>query len=343
MTTYEIKQRILYNQHLTNKADKLTVARDLCGVQSQFMVNAYNSLRIRCNSELSPTTWGDGLVKNWTVRGTVHVFAEDDLKLFLHDSKAHYLRPQDTMVGDNCISAERKMLFAEYIVELIGEGICERETLKKECFKFGMTELEGESVFEQWGGTIHDLAVRGYICYMAQEKKAFMLCPPFVPIENEEARLELARRYFTNFAPATIKDAAYFFRTTQTNVKMWLNKLPIMSHKVDGKEYFYIGNGKTDYPDIPKCILLAGFDQLMLGYQKQQSLFLSIENLRGIFNLAGIVMPAILLDGKVVGKWKKDKNKMIFTLFESVDEIDKKCIVDTTEQYWTDIKKIVWM
>ena len=47
----------------------MTVIRDLCGVQAQFMPNAMHSLKIRC-SDYNEQTVADGLVKNWTVRGT---------------------------------------------------------------------------------------------------------------------------------------------------------------------------------------------------------------------------------------------------------------------------------
>ena len=83
MTKDEIKLRQVTNQYLINSAPKLQVVRDLCGVQAQFMTNALHSLKIRC-SDYDEATVTDGLVKNWTVRGTVHVFAEADLPLFIH-------------------------------------------------------------------------------------------------------------------------------------------------------------------------------------------------------------------------------------------------------------------
>lgn len=83
MTLEEIKIRQMTNQHLLKPSDKITVLHDLCGVQAQFMVNAMHALKIRC-SDYHEATIKDGLVKNWTVRGTVHVFAEDDLPLFIH-------------------------------------------------------------------------------------------------------------------------------------------------------------------------------------------------------------------------------------------------------------------
>ena len=75
---------------------------------------------------------------------------------------------------------------------------------------------------------------------------------------------------------------------------------------VGGRTHFYIPNGAPER-DMPPVILLAGFDPLMLGYRKEDNPFLPGEHLRGIFNLAGIVNPAILLHGRVAGKWKESK------------------------------------
>jgi hypothetical protein len=44
MTIEELKIRQLTNQHLLDPADKMTVVRDLCGVQAQFFPNAMHSL-----------------------------------------------------------------------------------------------------------------------------------------------------------------------------------------------------------------------------------------------------------------------------------------------------------
>lgn len=44
MELTEIKIRQLTNQHLITPTDKLTVVRDLCGLQAQFMSNALHAL-----------------------------------------------------------------------------------------------------------------------------------------------------------------------------------------------------------------------------------------------------------------------------------------------------------
>lgn len=62
----------------------------------------------------------------------------------------------------------------------------------------------------------------------------------------------------------------------------------------------------------------------MLGYQKTENPFLPPEHLRGIFNLSGIVMPAVLLHGRVAGKWKKNGKKLSVTLFETISPKEKE-------------------
>ena len=334
MTLEEIKFRRLVGQHLLAPSDTQTVVKDLCGVQAQFLSHSLHSLSIRCN-EVST----DSLIKNWTNRGTMHLFSVDDLPLFLHEGRMHFLRPVDTLGSDAYINADRKAYFADLIVDSVSKGIEEREALKAVCAKAGMTERESQSLFDPWGGTIRALCEAGRICHKVQEKKAYQLCPAFEPMAEEPARIELARRYFTHFGPVTIKDAAYFFGTTQTKVKSWLKQLSVTETTLDGKSYFYIDNG-LPAGNLPDCLFLAGFDQLMLGYEKTESLFLPREHMRDIFNLAGIVRPAILVNGTVVGWWNLKNRKLKVMLFSPADQ---KLISDTATSQWCDLKQIEYL
>ena len=331
MILEEIKLRRLAGQYLLASADTQTVVKDLCGVQAQFLSHALHGLSIRCTDVNT-----DRLVKSWTNRGTLHLFSVDDLPLFLHEGRSHFLRPVDTLESDAYITADRKAYFADLIVDAVAQGIDEREALKAVCEKAGMTESESQSLFDPWGGTIRALCEAGRLCHKVQEKKAYQLCPAFEPMAEEPARIELARRYFTHFGPATIKDATYFFGTTQTKVKSWLKQLPVTETVVDGKSYFYIDNG-LPAGELPDCLLLAGFDQLMLGYEKTESLFLPKEHMRDVFNLAGIVLPAILVNGTVVGWWNLKNRKLKITLFSPADQ---QLIERTATALWNDLKRI---
>lgn len=346
MTAEEIKLRQLANQHLIHPTDQKTVVRDLCGVQAQFMGNAVHSLKIRC-ADFDEASLKEGLIKNWTIRGTVHVFAEEDLPLFLTCQNGKNYRRNEwneksfwNQRENWALTPERQTYISEVIIDALRDGQKTREELKWLCRSHGMTLPEEESMFHPWGGGIRQLCERGFMNYVVQEQKAFCQSPDFTPIPEKTAEVELARRYFTHFGPATIHDAMYFFRATASQVKQWLSVLPVTSCGCDGKTYYYIDNGMQYDCEIPECLFLAGFDQLMLGYEKKESLYLKQEHLRSVFNLAGIVMPALLLNGQVAGRWKKKNRNLSIELFQGVPDAQLCRIREEAESLWDDLGKI---
>ena len=346
MTLEELKIRQLTNQYLLAPAYKLTVARDLCGFQAQFMTNALHALKIRC-SDFDGQTVAEGLVKNWSVRGTVHVFAQSDLPLFVRcnngaDYRKNEWRGYSFWNQRRCwaLTPERQKALADVILAAVAERACTRDELKELCRANGMTKTEEDCMFEAWGGGIRELCERGFMNYTVQEKKQYIASPAFSPIPEEEAKLEIARRFFTNMGPATIHDAMYFTGAKQAEVKDWLRRLPVEAFDFGGRTYYSIPNGKTYEKEIPHCIFLAGFDQLMLGYQKKESIYLKPEYLRGVFNLAGIVMPALLLDGEIAGIWKNKNGKLEIKCFGSLSQAEKSHIEQAAEALWGNIKAI---
>lgn len=330
MTAEEILLRRLAGQHLLLPTDTQTVVKDLCGVQAQFLSHALHGLSIRCHSVST-----EGLIKSWTNRGTMHLFSADDLPLFLHQGRSRFLRPVDTLEEDAFISASRKGYFANLMVEAVARGIAQREELKELCRQAGMTEAESKSLFDPWGGAIRALCEAGRLCHKVQETKAYQLCPPFEPMTKEAAQLEMARRYFTHFGPATLKDAACFFAATQAQVKKWLSQLPVTETVLEGKTYFCVDKGlPTGNP--PKVLFLSGFDQFLLGYDKTERLILPREHLRDLFTLSGIVRPAILMDGRIVGWWSLKNRRLSLKLFEG----EKQSVIDAAHQQWLDLKSV---
>ncbi len=212
-----------------------------------------------------------------------------------------------------------------------------------------MTGAEESRLFDPWGGLIRELAETGVLAFRTDmadgihpdETKRYRLLAPFTPMDERAARLELLRRYFTGYGPATLRDAAYFFRWTQSELKALLPHLPVEAAEFAGRTHFFIP-GSEPPCDIPPVILLAGFDPLMMGYRKEDNPFLPTEHLRGIFNLAGIVNPAVLLRGRVVGTWKEKDGKVEFTAFEPLSVSDKALIGQEAERLFP-VKKIKWI
>ena len=347
MTTADLLLHRLHAQHLLSPC--LDPAADLCGLQAQFLRNAVHALRLR-----SGEVRVDDLVKTWTLRGTVHLVPERDLPLYIrHCGGAKDVCQsswyQWTAARNQANPPEREVELARLTLEAIASGVDEREALRAHLRSCGMTAQEEARVFNPWGGMIAELANIGAIAFRVDlqdgihpvEAKRYRLLAPFTPMEDSAARIELTHRYFTHYGPATLRDAAYFFHWTQAEVKGLLPRLPVETVTVDGHEHFFIPNG-TPERDMPPVILLAGFDPLMLGYRKEDNPFLPPEHLRGLFNLAGIVNPAILLHGRVIGKWKEKDGKVEFTAFEALSGKDKALIEQEAERLFQP-RKIKWL
>ena len=344
----ELLLRRLNAQYLTTPTDCHTAASGLCGLQAQFLRNAVHALRIRTDG-LSV----EGMVKTWTLRGTVHLIPEADLPLYIRSCGA----PEDVCVSGwygwtagrgHANPPERERALARLMTDAIATGTDTREALREHLRAQGMTEQEEGRVFDPWGGMIRELAETGVIGFRVDmtddahpdETKRYRLLSPFTPMSEEAARLELARRYLSHYGPVTLRDAAYFFHWTQAEAKALFVQLGAEPVVCEGRTYWQIPEGIPS-GDLPPVILLAGFDPLMLGYRKEDNPFLPPEHLRGIFNLAGIVNPAILLRGRVVGKWKESKGKVELTAFEDIAAADRSLIEAGAARLYT-VKKMIW-
>ena len=267
-----LKLRRLFAQYLLAPDSRLHVVRAMDGFQAQFLSNAMHAMRLR-SADPDAGYAADGLVKSWTLRGTMHVFAEADLPLFLHDGCRYHSR--DWMVPsfwnqrpDWALTPQRQAYFSDLIVDTLTQGPMTREALKASCRAAGMTEAEEASMVHPWGGGIRELCERGFLCGTASEEKTFRLCPPFVPMAREDALQEQLRRYLASFGPVSLRDAAYFFALPQARLRALLMQLPVSADSFDGQTLYSLDDGREAGDALPDCLLLAGFDPLMLGYEK---------------------------------------------------------------------------
>ena len=334
MTVEELIALRLSRQHLTDPAPGEEICRDLNGIQAQFLSHSRHALAIR---GCSGSDWNRGLVKSWTLRGTIHLFREEDLPLYLHEGRHHTLRPCDTLEADEWITRERKAYFAALILDTLAGGPATREMLREICRGRGLTEQEEESVFNPWGGAIRALAEAGKLVHLVQEEKAFRLAPPFEPMGEAAAWREILRRYFTHCGPATLRGAAYFLGLSQRELKRQMQDLDLREITCGGQVYYDLGTSRS-LPDIPACLFLAGFDPLMLSYEKRENPCLPPQCLRGIFSLAGIVSPPVLLRGQVVARWKRTGGRLQILPLVELCPADLELLQTTAAALWPDAR-----
>lgn len=316
----------LRNLHLLEKREKADVVSDLLGLQAQFANNPKYALQIRA-SDYDEQSWHEGLVKTWTFRGTLHAVREEELGLFLSA-----VGVEDTWDDRWDVDPKIKPYWAERLRDWIASGITERGELKEKCLAAGMEPEVLEKVFYGWGGLLRDMCCRGLIAYAVSTAKHFVLCSNLQLLDQKDARKKVIRRYFTSYGPASFGDCAYFFGWRQKDIISLVEEagLPLNSIRHEGREYFSL-NQLPSRGQIPECLFLAGFDQLILGY-KDRSRFLDIKDKDKVTTNTGIIFPTILLQGRLKAKWKKDRTKLLITPFRALSRREQGLITDKARE-----------
>lgn len=84
--------------------------------------------------------------------------------------------------------------------------------------------------------------------------------------------------------------------------------------------YYYSNKLEHDFK-FPDCILVPGFDSLILGY-RDRSRMMDEKNYRKVTNVSGIICPTIIVRKKIRAGWKYSNNLVEITPFEKLSASD---------------------
>ncbi len=114
---------------------------------------------------------------------------------------------------------------------------------------------------------------------------------------GDDALAELARRYFAAFSPATPSDfTTWSGLPSGTAIALVRDELDEVD--VHGRPGFRLGHVQPRRG----LRLLAAFDNYLTGYKHRAALV--SESRRAEVYVGGLIRPAVLLDGRVVGRWQ---------------------------------------
>lgn len=324
----------LKGQFLTEKTDALSAAGGLCGIQAQFYGAAVHALRLRSDD---PDGQTEAMYKSWTIRGTLHLIPRRDLALYC-------LRqgdPEDVpstemyrwMVSHGYpIDEGRAKRFARMLFGAVADGISSKDALRSLCLREGMTKAEERHIFQPWGGMFRHLGQLGLIAWDASPEKRLIPCAPFEAMEADSALRTLIERYLTHYGPVSLKDASYFFRLSTRRLRDALEAAASVRLDVEGQTFYACS--APEEGAIPACILLAGFDPMLLGYDKTYNPILPPEYLRQVYTMTGIVHPAVLLDGHIAARWKIEKNTVSVFPFRRLTRRERDAVAEQAEWYF---------
>lgn len=145
---------------------------------------------------------------------------------------------------------------------------------------------------------------------------------------REETCSELAGTYFTSHGPSTLKD---FIWWSGLNVKEAKNALEnikdkLVSGMVEGNEYWLKPYSGHEINHKEKVFLLPPFDEFLISYTDRTATLTFKDHLKAVSD-NGVFRPIIVVDGKVIGIWKRIiKGKNIIPEYEYFEKPVKSII-----------------
>lgn len=127
---------------------------------------------------------------------------------------------------------------------------------------------------------------------------------------REQALEELARRYFTSHAPATLQDFIWWSGLPVADARRALESVQpeLTTETVDGHVYYLAPSLLQHIHRAPSVHLLPAFDEFLISY-KTRHITIAAEHQPKAFTNNGIFRPTIAVDGQTIGTWKRTIKK----------------------------------
>ncbi len=134
--------------------------------------------------------------------------------------------------------------------------------------------------------------------------------PPSPVLSREESLAELARRYFTSHAPATLQDFTWWsgLRIGDARTALDMIKHELVSMPLDQLTYWMPKDLEVPSKFEPSVHLLPAFDEFMVSY-KERGASLDPSKTALAITGNGIFKPIVVVNGRVVGVWSRTEKK----------------------------------
>ena len=326
-------------------AGVLAAARETGGLQAQNPGAARLGIRARTRGlDLTAINQAHDMdrevVVSWLMRGTLHLVPAEDFRWLiafygpLTNAKYRTRRKEFGLTDEVCAKAlsileavladSGQLTKAELVARLADGGV--------------PIEPTGQAPVH----LIVYAASLGLICRGPEATPGdptYVLLDEWIPkamtLPANETVLELARRYFSGFGPATAVDFATWAGIALGPARQAIAELGdyLLPADVAGTP-MYLRNGSQD--SAQRAVrLIPAFDNYMFGY-RDRSILLDPAHNGQIFQ-GGVARAAVVVDGRIVGTWTQKRTTKLSTVTVDLFEQPKRRIGDELEAEAADL------
>ncbi len=349
MTHLNIAHQRLQNQFITQQAFEKAgdVVRWLGAVQAQDYAAAKWALGLRMQNST------DDLIEQAFTDGTI-------LRTHVMRPTWHFVLPADIrwMLALTAPRVKAAIAYYDRTLGLDDTFFTLSNALLAKALQGGkqLTRTELVSVLQQAdiatdnlqriGHIIMRAELDGIICSGARRGRQFTYAlldervPQIRTLDRNEALAELASRYFMSHGPATLQDFVWWSGLTVADAKAGLEMVTsqLMYEVIDSQTYWRSASTPPANDLSQTVYLLPNFDEYTVGYT-DRSAIIDASDAEKFNTRVNVLNPIIVLNGRVVGTWKRTMNKdaVILTpsLFTPLNEAETRALDESANRYGT--------
>jgi hypothetical protein len=310
----------LVSQQLTGT--KLTTPKEIVEWMVAMQAQDYPMAKWAFGVRLPGSTDGDieasmatgGIIRTHLLRPTWHFVAADDVSWLIDLTRTQIKATQRARDRQLELTEEEYTKSNTIIEKALSTGVhLNREELLRELNKANIATGQNRSA--------HLLAraeMEKIICSGASRnnKPTYALFSQRVPqvkeLSREEALAQLARRYFVSRCPATLQDFTWWsgLPAGEARLALELVKTEFNPETIDGKTYWLTADFSITQSNHSSVLLLPTYDEFILSYtDRSASIPAELESHMREISDRGVFRPIIVVNGQVVGIWKKTIKK----------------------------------
>ena len=340
----DIAELRLHNQRLAGAGFKrpAEVVAWLGAVQAQDYLGSLWALGLRMKTAteaaIEKAIADRTIIRTWPMRSTLHFVTPADIRWML------------TLLASRVIAGRR----SRYRQLELDQDVFDRSRdpvtraleggrqLTRDAL-YEVLEAAGIATIGQRGiHILQRLALDGLLCFAARQGKQPTLAlleewvPPARMLERDEALAELAARYYKSHGPATLQDFTWWSGLTVADAKEGIELAgPRLEQEVIDGQAYWLAAGSPGASPSPTALLLPPYDEYTVSYKDRSAVLDPAHG--GRISGNGIFYPVIVLEGQVVGTWKRafKKGSVVITLspFAPLKKKERQAVAEEAERY----------
>ncbi len=334
LTTPELNRAVLARQLLLERAPlppERAVER-LAGLQTQYAPSGYVGLWSRTvgfeRDALTSALRQGRIVQGWMMRCTIHMVAAADHAPFteaVREVRREWWRRAHKPPPDLDMAA-----VADRVRGHLADGPLRHAEIQARLAADGVSKL-GWPGAQLWVDLVR---VPPAGTWDTPRAHVYGLADPADPVDPDEARDQLVRRYLRAFGPASARDVGLFCGWTVTAARAALARLELRSFRDEAGGLLHdVPRAPLPPADTPAPVRFLGqWDAVLLAHTRRGDVLPERHRSRVFSSSMPQSVPTFLVDGQVAGTWRAPDGRVVWEAFEELPPAAAREVADEAER-----------